>query len=73
MSPDELQAACLDARRQFYRWSSIFERVYDRQANAASALMLGVYLGLNISAHFDIDLRQGLQARRGPQRLGTGR
>ena len=65
MSPDELQAACLDARRQFYRWSSIFERVYDRQANAASALMLGIYLGLNISAHFDIDLRQGL-------RLGAG-
>ena len=23
--------------------------------------MLGVFLGLNLSSHFDIDLRQGLQ------------
>ena len=65
MSPDELQAACLGARKSFYRWSSIFERLRDGRANATSLLMLGVYLGLNISAHFDIDLRQGL-------RLGAG-
>lgn len=65
MAPEELQAACLDARRQFYRWSSIVERLRDRQANAASMVMLGVYLGLNINAHFDIELRQGL-------RLGAG-
>jgi len=24
-------------------------------------LMMGVYLGLNLQAHFDINLRQGLQ------------
>ncbi|HEY7310391.1 MAG TPA: radical SAM protein [Gemmataceae bacterium] len=65
VSPEELQELCLDARRQFYRWSSIFERLADRRANAHSLLMLGVYLGLNIGAHFDIDLRQGL-------RLGAG-
>ncbi len=61
VSPEELQELCLDARRQFYRWSSIFERVVDRKANVRSPLMLGVYLGLNIRAHFDIDLRQGLR------------
>lgn len=65
MSPEELQEACLDARRQFYRWSSIFERLVDHRANAKNLLMLGIYAGLNISAHFDIDLRQGL-------RLGAG-
>ena len=65
MSPDELQAACLDARRQFYRWSSIFERLADRRSNARSLMMAGVYVGLNVGAHFDIDLRQGL-------RLGAG-
>jgi radical SAM superfamily enzyme YgiQ (UPF0313 family) len=65
MSPHELEALCLDARQQFYGWSSIFERIRDRRANATSLLMTGVYLGLNIGAHFDIDLRQGM-------RLGAG-
>ena len=61
MSPSELEALCLDARRQFYGWGSIVERLRDRRANASGLLMTGIYLGLNISAHYDIDLRQGLQ------------
>ena len=61
MSPDELEALCLDARRQFYSWSSIWQRLSDRQANAGSLMLAGVYLGLNVGAHYDIDLRQGLQ------------
>jgi len=65
ISATELQALCLDARKQFYSWGSIFGRLRDRQANAASLLMTGVYIGLNIGAHFDIDLRQGM-------RLGDG-
>jgi radical SAM superfamily enzyme YgiQ (UPF0313 family) len=65
MSPAELEALCLDARRQFYSWGSMASRLCDRQANARSAAMIAVYLGLNVSAHFDIDLRQGL-------RLGAG-
>jgi radical SAM superfamily enzyme YgiQ (UPF0313 family) len=65
VSPEELEALCLDARRQFYGWGSIFDRLRDTRANARSLLMIGVYLGLNISAHYDIDLRQGL-------RLGAG-
>src|SRR5262249_2648548 len=32
VTPEELQALCLDARRQFYRWSSICERLADRRA-----------------------------------------
>jgi radical SAM superfamily enzyme YgiQ (UPF0313 family) len=66
VSPEKLKALCLDARRQFYRWSSIFERLRDPRANASSLLMMGVYLGLNISAHLDIDLRQGLRLGAGP-------
>lgn len=65
MTPDELQALCLEARRDFFRWGSITERVLDRRANARSPLMAAIYLGLNVSAHFDIDRRQGL-------RLGAG-
>jgi radical SAM superfamily enzyme YgiQ (UPF0313 family) len=67
MSPSELQALCLDARRQFYSWGSIFRRFWDGQANASSWLTVAVYLGLNLGAHFDIDLRQGLQLGAGLQ------
>jgi len=66
LSPGELEELCLDARRQFYGWGSIWDRMRDLKANASSLLMLGIYLGLNIGAHYDIDLRQGLQ-------LGAGR
>jgi radical SAM superfamily enzyme YgiQ (UPF0313 family) len=65
VSPEELQALCLEARQRFFGWGSILERLADRRANAQSPIMLGLYLGLNISAHYDIELRQGL-------RLGAG-
>src|SRR5438876_2965581 len=65
MAPEELQALCLEARREFFRWGSIVERGLDARANARPPLMVAIYLGLNVSAHFDIDLRQGL-------RLGAG-
>ncbi|MEK6249287.1 MAG: DUF4070 domain-containing protein [Planctomycetales bacterium] len=61
MSPYQLQQACLGARRVFYSWSSIFSRMTDRKANIKNGLMAGVFLGLNLTSHFDIDLRQGLQ------------
>jgi radical SAM superfamily enzyme YgiQ (UPF0313 family) len=61
VSPRELEALCLDARRQFYSWSSMFGRLFDRYANIKNLTMLAVYLGLNLQAHFDIDLRQGLR------------
>lgn len=65
MEPEELQEACLDARKQFYRWGSMFRRMNDFRANLRNGTMAAVYLGLNLQAHFDIDLRQGL-------RLGEG-
>jgi radical SAM superfamily enzyme YgiQ (UPF0313 family) len=65
LEPLELEELCLDARRQFYGWGSIWQRLWDRRANIRSPLLLGVYLGLNLGAHFDIDRRQGL-------RLGAG-
>lgn len=61
MSASELEEACLAARRKFYSFGSIAQRVCDFQVNAGSLMMLGVYLGLNIGHHFDIDLRHDLQ------------
>jgi radical SAM superfamily enzyme YgiQ (UPF0313 family) len=66
MSPRDLQEACLWARREFYGWGSMWQRSLDRQANLSSLAMLGVYVGLNLGSHFDIDLRQGLQFGVGP-------
>jgi radical SAM superfamily enzyme YgiQ (UPF0313 family) len=66
ISAAELEAACLWARRQFYSWPSIIERLCDMKANSSSVAMLSVFLGLNLSSHFDIDLRQGLQLGMGP-------
>jgi radical SAM superfamily enzyme YgiQ (UPF0313 family) len=61
MSPEELQEACLWARQKFYSWPSMFGRALDFRANFKNATMMAVYAGLNLSSHFDIDLRQGLQ------------
>jgi radical SAM superfamily enzyme YgiQ (UPF0313 family) len=61
VEPDELEALCLSARRRFYAWNSIYERIWDPAANGRSWLMLGVYMALNLESHFDIDRRQGLQ------------
>jgi len=61
MSPEQLEEGCLWARREFYGWRSMFHRIQDLGANAKNMTMLAVYLGLNLSSHFDIDLRQGLQ------------
>jgi radical SAM superfamily enzyme YgiQ (UPF0313 family) len=72
MSPDELQALCLEARREFFRWGSIVERGLDARANARTPLMVAIYLGLNVSAHFDIDLRQGLRLGAGSETRHTG-
>jgi radical SAM superfamily enzyme YgiQ (UPF0313 family) len=65
LEPGELEASCLEARRSFYSFGSIFERLWDAKANLRTPLMLAVYLGLNLGHHFDIDRRQGL-------RLGAG-
>jgi radical SAM superfamily enzyme YgiQ (UPF0313 family) len=65
-SAADLEVACLWARRQFYSWPSICERLLDYRANSSSLAMLSVFLGLNVSSHFDIDLRQGLQLGIGP-------
>src|SRR5262249_18557720 len=66
MAPDELQELCLEARRRFYSWGSIAERLWDRQANAQSPHSPRAYPGLNLATHFDIDRRQGLN-------LGAGK
>ena len=65
MSPRELEGTVSRRTAAVLRLGFDLERLRDRRANAFGLLMPGIYLGLNVSAHFDIDLRQGL-------RLGAG-
>ena len=72
MSPEELQAACLQARRQFFSWPSILGRLADWKVNASSLPNLATFLALNFGARGDIDRRQGLQLGAGPWEQEAG-
>ncbi|MHC5211439.1 MAG: B12-binding domain-containing radical SAM protein [Planctomycetota bacterium] len=61
VSPRELERICLEARKRFYGWGSMLERLRDRKVNACTAKSIGTFLALNLQAHFDIERRQGLQ------------
>jgi len=61
ISGDELHKVCLDARRRFYGYRSICQRMWDLKANMRSLKMAGLFLAVNMQGHSDIDLRQGLQ------------
>jgi radical SAM superfamily enzyme YgiQ (UPF0313 family) len=65
MQPEELQQACLDARRDFFKTGAIVQRMTDFRANLRTPLMAAIFLGLNWQGKYDIDLRQGM-------RLGAG-
>ena len=66
MSPQKrLEELCLEARRRFTAGRSIFARLSRPAGERRERRSCWVYLGLNVSAHYDIDRRQGL-------RLGSG-
>ena len=72
MSPEELQAACLQARRQFFSWPSILGRLADWKVNASSLPNLATFLALNFGSRGDIHRRQGLQLGAGPWEQEAG-
>ncbi len=59
MSPEELEAGCLQARRSFYGWPSILRRAV-KPANRRGALMLGNFFVINAMHQLDVDRRSGL-------------
>jgi radical SAM superfamily enzyme YgiQ (UPF0313 family) len=56
MSPEELQRACLSARREFYSWRSIFGRGMD-EVNRSSAFMWRAFYAINAMHRGDVSLR----------------
>jgi radical SAM superfamily enzyme YgiQ (UPF0313 family) len=69
MSPDELQRACLSARRRFYGWPSILRRSMD-PVNRSSGFMWRNFYLINSLHRQDVSLRDhyplGDQAWQGP-------
>ena len=59
MSPTELEQRCLQARRQFYGWRSIFRRGKAR-VNFRSPFVIWNYMVINAMHHWDVEGRSGL-------------
>jgi radical SAM superfamily enzyme YgiQ (UPF0313 family) len=59
MSPEELAARCLTARRDFYSWGGIARRTASAP-NRRTAWRLLNFLGVNGMHHLDIETRSGL-------------
>lgn len=59
MSPEELSAACVRARRAFYSWPSIFKRA-SKRVNRRDAFMLANFLAINAMHQWDVEGRNGL-------------
>ncbi|HSP99148.1 MAG TPA: radical SAM protein [Candidatus Dormibacteraeota bacterium] len=56
MTPEALQHACLDARREFYSWRSIVARGMDA-VNRSNAFMWRNYYPINLMHRGDVSLR----------------
>jgi len=59
MSPAELEAGCLEARRSFYNWPSILRRAA-APANRRGPFMLANFFLINAMHQLDVDRRSGL-------------
>lgn len=53
MPPDELQRRCVEARRRFYGWRSIFERSWD-PVNRANFFMFRNFFPINLMHRVDV-------------------
>jgi radical SAM superfamily enzyme YgiQ (UPF0313 family) len=58
MSPQDLQRSCLEARRDFYGWSSIVRRGFD-EVNRADAFMFRNFFPINAMLRADTNERDG--------------
>lgn len=59
MTPGQLSAHCITARKKFYSWSSIYQRA-KYKVNHRDAWMFINYLAINFMHQFDVSGRNGL-------------
>ncbi len=60
MEPEELSERCAQARRTFYRYSSIASRSLAQLGRNPSAVMLYAFLSQNLALHGEVDGKMGL-------------
>jgi radical SAM superfamily enzyme YgiQ (UPF0313 family) len=60
MSPAELAASCLQARRAFYAWPQICRRALNLRNNSRSLFMAATFLMSNVMSRREVGQRQGL-------------
>jgi hypothetical protein len=59
MTPDELTEGCYWARSEFNKYSSIFKRALDKNANAGTLSNLAVFVISNLISRKEIHKKQG--------------
>jgi len=59
MSPEELASRCVEARREFYSWPSIWQRLR-HDVNHSDAWMIANFLAINAMHQWDVAGRNGL-------------
>lgn len=59
MTPDELTEGCYWARTEFNKYSSVFKRSLDKNANAGSLSNLAIFLISNLISRKEIHKKQG--------------
>lgn len=61
MSSEEVENRCLEARKRFYSFGSIFKRVLDRKCNAANFTNLAMYLSINKMLRREVTEKRGVR------------
>lgn len=60
MTPEDLSAACFEARRSFYAWPRILRRATNRRSNTRNLFMTAAFLSSNLLSRREVKKRQGL-------------
>jgi len=59
MTADELTEGCLQGRRLFHGYASIFRRSLDLKANSRNLVRLGMFMGVNLIARRELSSKLG--------------
>lgn len=70
-TPQELSDACMKARTDFYKLSSVLKRATDFQSNCRSLYMMASYFAYNLFSQKEIKNRQGLPLGEGLDARGV--
>lgn len=68
MTPEEMIKHCMEARRRFYRLSSIAKRAFDFRTNVNSLNYAFLFLALNLQFQKEVEKKIGIELGRGSEK-----